>query len=206
MDVLVDTDFFTNLTNIEKDPDLFLNVMDDLEATPHVHQYVADNELFENKVFKKYKEQNIIKVITYSEFLNMDDEVDKEYYRLEFERLYKSINGSDSLPEDIFSFRKAKSNIGEIHSTILAQNINITIFFSNDNGAREMIKTHINTSSYTLSVKNIKMVFTEVAMKKEKKTKWNSAKIALKQVNISQDEIEKISKLWHQENCNLCTV
>lgn len=195
MDVIIDADFINMLTSVSSDPDLLVTMVGDLNVNPCVHTYVANEELFSNTKFKELLSNKVITEIKYEDFLK--DELSKMLYESEFIKLYKAVNGPVNIPIDVFKDRRAKCNMGEIHSVLLAKAQNIAVFLSNDKGARAIANNYINTSIYTLDVKNIPIVLKEIATKQNKKTKWKSAKRLLKDLNVSENEIEEISSLWH---------
>lgn len=195
MDVIIDADFINMLTSVNSDPNLFMTIMDDLNVNPCVHTYVANEELFTNSTFKKLLSNKAIAEIKYEDFLQ--DEFSKTVYVAEFLKLYQAINGPENIPIDVFNDRRAKSNMGEIHSVLLAKEKNITVFLSNDKGAKALADSYINTSRYSLDVKNIPTILKEIALNRNKKTKWKSAKHLLKDLNRPEEEIEEIRSLWH---------
>lgn len=50
----------------------------------------------------------------------------------------------------------------EIHSLIFAHYLNIPVFMSNDKGARELTKSKINNSSFSIEVKDVCDVFCDI--------------------------------------------
>lgn len=193
MEVIIDADFINAITSINNDPGLFVTIINDLDVKPYVHTYVANQELFSNNIFKDLLSDGSITEIKYEDFL--PDEL-KDVYASEFLKLYKAVNGPENLPINVFHDRRAQRNMGEIHSILLAKEKNITVFLSNDRGAKALAVSYINNSLYKLDVKNIPTIIEEIAKNPNKKTKWRSAKQLLKNLRISSQEIGRIKLLW----------
>jgi len=66
---------------------------------------------------------------------------------------------------DAITMHKAKRNMGEIHSLIMAQYLSIPLFMSNDERAKNLASRRINTQSQVVVVKNVLEVFMDVKIK-----------------------------------------
>ena len=53
---------------------------------------------------------------------------------------------------DIFHYRKARENLGEIHSCIMAHFLGLKYFMSNDGGAKELVIRRVNNNKFQLTV------------------------------------------------------
>lgn len=155
--VLLDADFCNLILKNHSDISFFKSIFDILNKKPTVHTYIFNHELLDNEQIKYLvKDENFIQLIKYDDFLVSD--FDKLYYESTFKDFYAYINGEDLKNFNIFIDHKAMKNIGEIHSLITAQYLNIPLFMSNDNGAKELAQSKINTSMFKIDVKNAKEV------------------------------------------------
>lgn len=164
--VVVDSDFCNMLApgeNIEKEKEFIRSVFDSLQKRPVVHIFVFEQELLINTAVKKLVDERFIEVIDYNVFLPA--EIFKTQYAETFADFYNFMNGEyiDGAFEAI-TRHHAKKNMGEIHSLILAQYMNIPIFMSNDNGAKSLANSKINTQSFSVTVKNVCEVFCDVKL------------------------------------------
>lgn len=146
--VVLDTDFIEGITSYRKGDaaDLFRRVFRVLDKQPVVHPYVADNELIHDRVAQGLITSGELTVIPYHAFLP-EDEVRQALYRNSFKDMHQIIVG-EHIPrrggcrmvplapdEDIFTGH-AKRSFGEIHSILMAAELGIPLFYSNDSGAR----------------------------------------------------------------------
>lgn len=147
--------------NIEKEKEFVRSIFNSLQKKPVVHIFVSEQELLTNKVIKELVEENFIDVINYDTFLPA--EIFKIQYAETFADFYNFMNG-ESIEKvfDVITKHHSKKNMGEIHSLILAQYMGIPIFMSNDNGAKNLAKSKINTQSFSIDVMNVCEVFCEI--------------------------------------------
>lgn len=162
--VVIDSDFCNMIApgnNIEKEKEFVRSIFNSLQKKPVVHIFVSEQELLTNKVIKELVEENFIDVINYDTFL--PEEIFKIQYAETFADFYNFMNG-ESIEKvfDVITKHHSKKNMGEIHSLILAQYIGIPIFMSNDNGAKNLAKSKINTQSFSIDVMNVCEVFCEI--------------------------------------------
>lgn len=162
--VVIDSDFCNMIApgnNIEKEKEFVRSIFNSLQKKPVVHIFVSEQELLTNKVIKELVEENFIDVINYDTFLPA--EIFKTQYAETFADFYNFMNG-ESIEKvfDVITKHHSKKNMGEIHSLILAQYMGIPIFMSNDNGAKNLAKSKINTQSFSIDVMNVCEVFCEI--------------------------------------------
>lgn len=128
---------------------LFRRVIDEFGKEAYLHPYVDQHELFSNELIENLKNKNIIKVLTYDEIIGNNNE--QLYYETLFRDHYTFLN-EEEFENDIFADRIANRSMGEIHSLIAAKFLNISIFLSNDNGARFLAQQKINTQNFKITV------------------------------------------------------
>jgi len=164
--VVVDTDFCKMITEKNgrpSDSKLFKSIFTTLNLQPVLHQFVYEKELFDNPVIGSLVNSGFIEVINYDNVDFIPEEWMKDHYRGIFSEFYKFMNGCDFPVEcDVFTFRKAHSNLGEIHSLILAQFMNIPVFMSDDNGAKKLAEQKMDTKSFLVKVENLCDVFCKI--------------------------------------------
>lgn len=145
---VLDTDFLNLITNYrDGDPiDLFQRIMQGLDCSPVLHPYVAEHELNQNRIAMQLIDRGLVQVIPYESFLNRDDELETMMYRRNFEDLHNAITedieskyGSSEVKKlesntNIFQ-RHAQMSFGEVHSLLMAAELQIPILYSNDHGA-----------------------------------------------------------------------
>lgn len=147
--------------NIEKEKEFVRSIFNSLQKKPVVHIFVSEQELLTNKVIKELVEENFIDVINYDTFLPA--EIFKIQYAETFADFYNFMNGEFiEKVFDVITKHHSKKNMGEIHSLILAQYMGIPIFMSNDNGAKNLAKSRVNTQSFSIDVMNVCEVFCEI--------------------------------------------
>lgn len=124
--------------------------------------------------------ENYIEVIDYSSVIT-EQWIQKQYVD-DFVGYYKYMNSEDMDNSfDSIKKHKAKKNMGEIHSLIFAHYLQIPLFMSNDAGAKNLAKTRINTSGFTVIVKNVLEIFTEIKNKGKKQLPPKKVRAILKQ-------------------------
>jgi len=164
--VVIDSDFCNMIApgkDINKEKIFFRSIFDSLQKKPIIHVFVFKQELLTNTAIKELEYENYIEVVDYKSFLPSD--IFKTQYIETFADFYFFMNGesiNNSFP-DIITHR-AKKNMGEIHSLILAHYMNIPIFMSNDNGAKNLAKSKINTQAFSIIVKNVCEVFCDIKL------------------------------------------
>ena len=149
--VIIDADFLNIFLSFKDGEILFKDIMESLGFSPVIHQYVADNELDVNQKAKQLIDENIIERIPYDKIFNHLYTI---FYQIEFEEYYKEMNKKmwESDKTDIFHYRKARENLGEIHSCIMAHFLGLKYFMSNDGGAKELVIRRVNNNKFQLTV------------------------------------------------------
>lgn len=157
---VVDSDFVQKIGEIRnRDPyELFCKLMDELNCIPVVHPYVMEHELFSCELAKKLLDTGVLRPIKYDEFLPI---VRKRQYESAFQDLYHVLTmneyGLEQEPdEDIFT-RHAGKSYGEIHSVLMASQMQIPIFYSNDHSGKTLCRRFRN-----LAAKNIQEICQEL--------------------------------------------
>lgn len=165
--VIIDADFLNIFLSLEDGEILFKDIMEALDFFPVIHQYVADNELDINMKAQQLIKENTIERIPYEKIFN---DKYKKFYQIEFEEYYKEMNKKkwESDKIDIFNYRKARENLGEIHSCIMAHFLELKYFMSNDSGAKELVKRRVNNNKFQLNVLSFKNFLDLLVENKEK--------------------------------------
>lgn len=150
--VIIDADFLNIFLSIENGGNLFIEIMKALECEPIIHEYVEKNELFEDKA-KKLLENKYIRCMTYDEIFKKP--YYKEIYEETFKKFYSYINNDKTLELgkcNLYNYRKAGENLGEIHSCVMSMFLEIEYFMSNDRGAKDLAITRVNSNKFEMTV------------------------------------------------------
>lgn len=165
--VVIDSDFCNMIApgdNVEREKILFCNICKSLAVIPVLHTFVLNEELLTNLAIKELVSEQFIKVFEYTDFLT--EEIFKSQYIDTFVDFYKFMNGVDIEKRfETITKHNSQKNMGEIHSLILAQYLNIPIFMSNDGGAKTLVAGKINSQGYKIIVKNVCEVFCDIKKK-----------------------------------------
>ena len=156
--VLLDADLCNMILEDDNNYQFFQDIFNILNYKPAIHTYVYNEELkLTNKHIVEFVKSGFIQVIEYNKFLYDDN--DKEMYFLSFIDYYDYMNGKklDNIQnfEELTLNHKSMNNIGEIHSLLTAFYLNIPVFMSNDNGAKDLAHSKINSSDFTIIIKNV---------------------------------------------------
>lgn len=195
--VAIDADFVISTTQLDQG-EFFLSLMDELNVCPVFHQYVAEIELMNHEVVQNLIQQEKACVIRYDDFLL--DKFDRDKYREDVWELYFIENEVD-LPEekyrDIYEpgFRLQMRHLGEIMTELMAREMQLTMFASNDKGAKRLAKRHISNDRYQLKVKNLYDILLEIG-KRPNKIPWKVVKNNLNQTYF-KDQKKKLFPLWN---------
>ncbi len=195
-EVVLDCDFLSGLLE-NTSVDFFKQMMDELEVSPVVHSYVADVELEYCLEAQDLIKEGYIRKINYEEYLH--SELQREQYNQAVWYIMDVIN-DDELPplkyQNVFrnDFSYKNHSIGEVLSELMAKELRLELFASNDFGAKSVAKRHINSTYYVLKVRNLAEVLREIGQH-ENGLKWKDIKAALRDERWKRDK-DKLRKLW----------
>lgn len=165
---VIDADFFRHITEYERGINLFLQVMDDLDIEPVMHEFVAKVELKENTYLQQLIDKGNISIVSYEDYLEEKDKSEYEqYFQLAFERInYYGFPAG----HDIYQYKDRGESLGEIRSLYMARKMGYIYFMSDDADAKMLVKNFFS-SKRTITVKTL---FDTLIMCKEKNTalKW----------------------------------
>ena len=184
--VAVDTAFLSKLTEEDQRGVLFKNIMLQMRRSPVMHQYVYKEELHGNMSARNLVEEGSVQLVQFADFLK--NKADMAFYEGLFRQAYKGMNGRE-LPKtaDVFTYRHEKENIGEIHTALMAQYLNIDLMVSHDDGAKKYIEEHMSSRRHELTVWNIQDVFKALAFCDRDIVKWRDIKGVAKRL-FGQDK------------------
>lgn len=166
-EAIVDTCFLHKFSKEGKNVELLKKILQNLDFQPIIHPYIWKNELEMYSYIEKLKNDGMIRIASYEEFLL--DEDDTELYTQQFKELYKHLGeyyemtGSkkraDALPDncDIFSYRKSGTSIGDVHVILMAAYSDIPVIFTEDGdipALRSIAKRKISNESYQMEIYN----------------------------------------------------
>lgn len=162
--VVLDCDFCNMIApgkDEKKEMGFVKSIFDSLNKKPVLHSFVYKEELLSNAVIQALVREGFIEVIDYDSFLTED--IFRQQYVDTFADFYNFMNGETiERSFEAITKHRAKQNMGEIHSLILAHYLSIPIFMSNDNGAKHLATSKINTHSQQIVVKNVCDVFCDI--------------------------------------------
>lgn len=143
-EAIIDTDFLNKITlapNIDDGKDLFVRTMNELKVKPVVHYYLAEREMtVNNSIAKELIDTGYIKVYKKNDIVICED--DEELYERYFRKWYNYLNVSEPSLEkdvDVFTLKRAKHSLGEIHSVLMAYMLKLNIIYSDDSDAKTLI-------------------------------------------------------------------
>lgn len=192
--VAVDTAFLLKTTEYDGGQ-LFEKIMQQMQRTPMIHEFIYKQELIGSEVARNLVEKEIVHIITYKDFLT-DVSLKDQYERI-FRQAYKGMNGFP-LPKDVdvFSYQRANENLGEIHTALMAQHMNIDLMVSDDVGAKKYIECHMNSSRHKLSVQNIPDVLISLSETDRSRVKWQDLKGLAKSLYGIGKRYQEIRDYW----------
>ena len=151
---VLDADFLNKINDIKKaDPDaLFHKLMTELNCTPVVHPFVMDHELFACGLAQRLRASSALRRVDYSEFLPEDK---RQRYEQQFRDLYRALTAEEygqsiEADSDIFA-RHAGKSYGEVHSVLMANQMGIPVFYSNDHGGKVLCRRFRHLDAKTMS-------------------------------------------------------
>lgn len=193
--VLVDTDFINHVinsgSNEKEGENLLATLCDELGVIPYVHPWIADNEFVLTKTKNTIK-HGIVKKLSWDEIVGTDSSM-LEFYEMVVKDLYKKMQNEDlDLSRcSIKDLRMSRSSLGEIQTIIVAQQLNIPVFYSNDRGSK-FLATKVNSSAFTLEVYDTP----EIAIKISQNSNTNiEEKYCISMIhNATEDDKKKAKK------------
>ena len=195
--VILDCDFLQGILN-NTSVDFLKQLMNELHVKPVVHEYVAEVELKYCSEAQELIEDGYIEKIEYSQYLHSD--YDRKIYNEMVWELLEN-HGKGTLPpekyRDVFreGFHYSENSIGEIMSELMAKRMQLPLFASNDGGAKSIAKLRINSSKYTLTVKNIAELLYDIGGR-ENGLAWKDIKAVLREKRW-HEEREKLWQMWN---------
>lgn len=145
----------------EKENAFVKSIFESLKQRPVLHPFVYHEELLTNVTIKKLVNEGFIEVLRYDTFIT-DDSFKRQYIDTFADFYFFMNNEPIERTFNAITKHRAKRNMGEIHSLIMAQYLSIPLFMSNDGGAKNLASSRINTQAQVVVVKNVLEVFTDV--------------------------------------------
>lgn len=138
-----DADFIQTIASVQTTPpsELFDKLTSDLDCNPVVHPFVAEEELLACELAKNKISEGLLRVVAYSEFIKT--EFQKQHYIQTFLDAYRWLtlqeSGKEEAPptDDIFHHFSGY-DFGEIHSVLMAAELEIPLFYSNDHSSKSL--------------------------------------------------------------------
>ena len=191
--VVIDADFFINITEYEHGTDLFLKVMNVLGLKPVMHEFVANIELKGNIYLQQLLDKGIVSIVFYEDYLK---EEDKEEYAEYFMKAYERVNRLDfSKRDDIFEYADQDESLGEIRSLYMARKLGYIYFMSDDADAKMLAKNFFSSKSKV----EVKSLFDVLVMCKERDTnlQWKDINPTVTNaMRKRQDKIDGLKELY----------
>lgn len=138
---VLDADFINKINEIRQaDKErLFEKLMDELDCLPFVHPYVMEHELFGCELAASMRGKGALCCMNYDVFMPAGK---KARYEQRFRDLYRQMtlqeNGWEAEAHDDIFARHAGCSYGEIHSVLMAAELGIPIFYSNDHSGKSL--------------------------------------------------------------------
>lgn len=157
-EALVDTCFLQKFSKEGKNVELLKKILENMDFKPVIHPYLCEHELSMYSYVKELEKMGLIRIASYEEFLLDKDDV--ELYTQQFLELYEQLGEHykitnskkhiEPLPEkcDIFTYRKARTSIGDVHIILMAVYLQIPVIFTED-GDIETLKSLARRKIYS---------------------------------------------------------
>jgi hypothetical protein len=193
---VLDSDFLQNFLRTT-DKAFFKEVMSELGIKPLLHPYVATVELQFDREVQELLDEGYVQVVSYDEFLG--DENERALYNSRVWEIMDDFS-EEELPDekyrDVFvvGFHLSQKSIGEIMSELMAHDMGIPLFASNDKGSKIIASRHFNRQNYCLEVKNVAEIF-EMLAAKENSIKWKNVKRVLSDARWEKER-KRLKKMW----------
>ena len=186
---VIDADFFRNITEFQYGTSLFLQVMEDLNMQPVMHEFVSRVELKGNVYLQQLLDKDIVTTVSYEDYLKKIDRAEYEEY---FLSAYERINHFD-FPENcnIYEYEERDESLGEIRSLYMARKMGYIYFMSDDADAKMLAKNFFSSKR----VIEVKSLFDILIMCKEKNTKLKWKDINPTVTNAMRKRQDKVNYL-----------
>lgn len=193
INVVIDADFFLNITEYEHGTALFLRAMNDLGMKPIMHEFVANVELKENIYLQQLLDTGIVSVVSYKDYLKEEDKAEYAEYFME---AYERINLFE-FPEssDIYEYADKDESLGEIRSLYMARKMGYIYFMSDDADAKTLAENFFSGKRKI----NVKSLFDVLVMCKEKNTglQWKDINPTVTNaMRKRRDKIDRLKELY----------
>lgn len=193
-EVAIDADFFRKFTEKDKDGQLFLRVMDELNIQPVMHEYVYEYELSGDSTVKQLRANGRIKVYTYTDYIN---ESNKVSYEKQFSKAYEYFNYSKYI-KDIYVYHHEKESLGEIRTSLMTFYMGIDLFMSDDGAAKAFVTNRLSSRRHKIEVYNIYDTLEWIYKMGSTTIKWSEIKGMAKSVFAkAKHKYDEINNLWH---------
>lgn len=192
---IIDSDFILKIIRSSNDDSVFKKIVTGLNIIPILHPYVAYRELDTSTIVKNMIKENFLTVIEYEEFLP-DQFV--PLYESSFKDFYKFMNGTElnlTNGQTVRTYKKSKESLGEIHSCLLAQYLNIPILMSDDKGAKNLANLRVNSQDFKLTVLNIHECLIYIAKQKDRCITLDEA-LAISYQNKDRNKTKELKSIW----------
>lgn len=205
-EVIIDSDFFNNLTIIskgqnkeEKTSKYFIQLMDDMCICPVFHPFVYEEELHGNCIARELVEAGYIKKYEYDDFIK--DQAEDMLYNITFGGLFNDMNGCrwDSKGKNARSYRGKKQNLGEIHSAMMSDILKIPIVLSNDKNAKSILARKIRPDYPDFNICSLYDFFMEYCKLEMKQISLKAFKI-LARKRMKEESYQEIRSEWIKQN------
>lgn len=189
---ILDADFINHICSID-DIQFFDDFMESLGVYPAVTWYVANEELLTCKLAQSLISSGKIRVIKPDDFLKNLEE--KNLFSSAVISIANAINEYElSEKTDIFTSHCSISNLGEIISELVAKEMEIPLFASNDWGAKRIATRFIDSEVYRLQVLNMADLLEKIGMS-ENKLAWRDIKKVLSGERWQRDK-RRLRIIW----------
>ena len=193
---VLDADIVRSILGISKDSitseydavAIFKKIMNGLDKTPIIHEYVYQNELIllgpnVKTTLQSLVSEGYIKIVGFKDHIKNfgNNSIETQLYIGQFSKLRNSCK-MELVPEGMDIFKKAKGwSFGEIHSYLMAVSLGYEFFYSNDCETKNF---HFSfPSSKKIVVKSIKEIFSEL------KTRGNSLRSSIEKAIINRSAL-----------------
>lgn len=187
-------------------------IMDNLDFFPVFHPYIAQNELDMFPYFKSLVKDGFVRVSDYNEFLHDND--DKELYKNYFMDIHDEIRkrllakgGKKQLDklvlppnQNIFTFRKARMSLGDVHMILMAFFMQIPVILTDDSDIdmlRSITMRKMGSDTYKLDIYNTIDVLLLIAKKTDTEIKKDEL-VNIMQYIGERSHRSELTRIWNE--------